>query len=228
MLKMEDYSNEMMSIAKERLPEQDAALQSLGREIMAIQTGQTGPGMSGSEYAARQSQIIDQGAADTRNAIQAERDRRAGITAGDSSGLSREIATQSALEAGITAMGQARTAGQQQQLLGEDYALGRENARAAAAGYQTLAGEYDPTRFFSAAESGYGQQFQVEDKIRQEQIAASQAKMGMITKGIMTAATAGMGGFAALGAGESFGEGLSDFAGGAFNAMSGTDAFSIH
>lgn len=239
MAKMEDYSNEMMSIARERLPQQDAALQNFGRELMAIQTGQTGPGMSGAERASRQSNILDQGAADIRNQIQAERERRAGVMlgdtsdrravagGGDTSGLSREIATQSALEAGITAMGQARQSQQLQGLTAEDYALGRANAATALQGYGAQVGQYDPSKYFGAAEEGYQTQFKVEDQIRKEQIAASQAKIGMIEKGVMTAATAGAGGFAALGAGESFGEGLGDFASGAFNAVSGKDLFSI-
>jgi hypothetical protein len=216
-------TNSMRSAFNQQYGQQQGVLGQLNAQIMRIQSGQTGPGYGGAENASNIALIQNQGAAQARNAIQAERTQSAGVGGGGTSGLARSAAINRQISGGIEALAGANTSNQ---LIGEqaaNYAQGRASAQSAVQGFQALAGDYNPLGYANASSSSNQAQFGQADKINQQKIAASQAELGMIEKGAATVATAGAGGFAALGGGESFGEGLSDFASGASNATFGTN-----
>ena len=216
-------SNALWSNFQQQYQQQQGVLKNLQAQIGRIQSGQTGPGFSGAENAARIALIQNTTAAEARNAVQAARSVGAGTQVSPSGGMTRQsginqqVAGQIASKIG--AVGANALLGEQ----AENYATGRENALRTAGALQALAGEYNPAAYSGQEESSLGQQFGMADKIRQQEAARSQAIFGAATKLAMGAATFGLGGIGALGSGESFGEGLGDFLKGGANAEFGTN-----
>ena len=216
-------TNSMRSAFNQQYAQQQGVLSQLNGQIMRIQSGNTGPGYGGAENASNIALIQNQGAAQARNAIQAERTQSAGVGGGGTSGLARSAAINRQISGGIEALAGANTSNQ---LIGEqaaNYAQGRANATQAASGFQALAGDYTPSTYAGQASQSNQAQFGQADKINQENIAKSQSVLGLVEKGASLATGGLAGGFAALGGGESLGEGLSDFGAGASNAMFNTN-----
>jgi hypothetical protein len=214
-------STALMSAFNQQYAQQQGVLKQLGSQIFRIQSGQTGTGFSGGENAALISQIQNQGAAQARNAIQQQRQLGAGTMPG--SGLSRQSGINAQVAGGISALAGAQTANN---LIGEtaqNYAQGRANAISAEQGLQSLQDDFSPSTYSNQASSNLVNQFKESDEINQQNIQRSQAIAGLIEKGVMGAATFGLGGVGALGAGEGIGEGASDFLSGGMNALTGSN-----
>jgi hypothetical protein len=180
--------------------QQQNVLNQLNSQIYRIQTGQTGPGMSGAEYNLRQAGIINNAAAQARNAIQASDARSVGAQVvsptgmhGDESGLTRQsgIRQQVAGEAG--AIAGAQEAAGLNALAGENYTLGRQQAAAGASGLQALAGDYNPLQYAGAAETAINNKFTQAQQIQKEKQERSSAIFGAITGAGLDALTFGMG-----------------------------------
>jgi len=189
-------ANAMNAAYQQQYGQQQGVLKDLQSQIYRIQTGQTGPGMSGAEYATRQAGIINAAAAQARNAIQASDARGAGaqlVGRGDESGLTRQsgIRQQVAGEAG--AIAGAQEAAGLNALAGENYSLGREEARAGAAGLQALSGDYNPLQYAGASETAINNKFTQAQQIQKEKQERSSAIFGAITGAGLDALTFGMG-----------------------------------
>jgi hypothetical protein len=156
------------------------------------QIGNTGPGFSGAEDAARTSQIVNQGAADAAHTTQAVQDRGAGQVfggEGDSSGLARTSAINKQIGEQAASASAARTANALTDLKAQDYAQGRANNAAAINAWDVLAGRQNPLGYGEAAGQNFGTAFGEQDKINQENNAAQADALGLITG----AAKAGLG-----------------------------------
>jgi hypothetical protein len=206
--------------------------------VQRIATGDTGRGYSPELHQDLTNQIVQQGAANARNVTQAAQDRGAGqIFAGgaqgqggtDSSGLARAggIARQIGQQAQSAAANQ--TAAGLNQMNIADVNAGRENLMNATSQQQNVVRAFDPTKYAQLAGGEMQQAGSDYTHINQEKTQKAQAIAKLAMSAITTAATGGIGGIGALGAGESLGEGLSDFGGGAMNALSGgANPFSIN
>lgn len=218
-----ELSNALWSNFQQQYQQQQGVLQNLQTQIGRIQSGQTGPGFSGEENAARIALIQNTTAAEARNAVQAARSVGAGTQSSPSGGLTRQsginqqVAGQ--IESKIGAAGSNALLAEQ----AENFATGRENAYKTVGALQALSGQYNPAAYSGQEEGALGQQFNMADKINQQNIARSQSIAGFATKLALGAATFGAGGIGALGAGESFGEGVGDFLSGGANAEFGTN-----
>ena len=224
-------SKSLMANYQQQYGQQQQVLSQLQSQIGRIQSGNTGPGYGGAENAALISGIQNQGAAATRNATQAALNRMSGQQFGgatDTSGLARTSAIRGQIAGQIGAVGATNTANALNQEQAANYAQGRTNAIQTASALQTMQGDFNPTAYASGASSTEQASFGQAHEINVEEQQKAQAIAKFIQQGVMTAATAGMGGIGALGAGESFGEGASDFMGGAMNALSGSNAFPIN
>ncbi len=206
-------TNSLRSAFNQQYSQQQSVLSQLNGQIQRIQSGQTGPGYGGAENASNIALIQNQGAAQARNAIAAERAISAGIANPNAGSLTRESGINRQLAGGIEALAGANTSNQLINEQSQNYAQGRANASAAASGFQALAGDYNPAQYASQASSSNQQQFGQADKINQENIQRSQAILGTVEKGLSTVATGGLS-FAndsnflsSLGGGKIFGEG---------------------
>lgn len=203
--------------------QQQNVLSQLQTQIGRIQSGQTGPGFSGAENAARIALIQNTTAAEARNAVQAARSVGAGTQVSPSGGMTRQsginqqVAGQ--IESKIGAAGSNALLAEQ----AENFAQGRQNAQMTVGALDALAGKYNPSAYSGQEQGALGQEFSMADKINQENIQRSQSIFGAATKLALGAATFGAGGIGALGAGESFGEGIGDFLSGGANATFGTN-----
>jgi len=216
-----DLAATLLSTFHQQYSQQQDVLKQLGTQIMKFTTGQTGPGFSGAENAARIAEIQNQGAASARNAIQAERERSAGVGGGGTSGLARTTAINRQIAGGIEALSGANTSNALLNEQAQNFAQGRANTAQAIGGYQTLAGDYNPSGYASLAGGELGQKFNQAHTINQEEIAKNQAIMGAITGGAKLAGSFLTGGLSNLGPGESFGEGLGDFFKGGISGLGG-------
>lgn len=218
-----ELSNALWSNFQQQYQQQQGVLQNLQTQIGRIQSGQTGPGFSGAENAARIALIQNTTAAEARNAVQAARSVGAGTQVSPSGGMTRQsginqqVAGQ--IESKVGAAGSNALLSEQ----AENFAQGRENAYRTVGALQSLSGDYNPAAYSGQENSALGQRFNMADKINQQNIQRSQAIFGAATKLALGAATFGAGGIGALGSGESFGEGASDFLSGGANAAFGTN-----
>jgi hypothetical protein len=206
-------TNSMRSAFNQQYAQQQGVLNQLNGQIMRIQSGNTGPGFGGAENASRIALIQNQGAAQARNAIQAERTQSAGVGGGGTSGLARSAAINRQISGGIEALAGANTSNQLINEQGENFAQGRANATQAASGFQALAGDYTPSTYAGQASQSNQAQFGQADKINQENIASSQAAFGLLEKGVSAAAQGGLSlannsdAISSLGGGQIFGSG---------------------
>lgn len=181
--------------------EDQATLQALNSQLSQIRTGQTGLGFSAAEQSAREGQIINQGAANARNATQAAQDFGAGKTfngSTDSSGLARTSGINQQIRETAQSQAETQTAGALTNLTAENYGQGRANADRSAAGLATLAGLENPNPVASAAGSELGSAFGSAKSIQDQKIAETQGAIGLATSIGLDAATFGAG---ALGGG---------------------------
>lgn len=213
----------MWSNFNQQYQQQQDVLKNLQTQIGRIQSGQTGPGFSGEENAARISLIRNTTAAEARNAVQAQRSVGAGEQVSPTGGMTRQsginqqVAGQ--IYSKIGAAGSNALLAEQ----AENFAVGRDNAYKTVGALQSLSGDYSPATYSGQEEAALGQKFGMADKIRQQEAARSQSIFGAATKLALGAATFGAGGIGALGAGESFGEGVGDFLKGGMNEEFGTN-----
>lgn len=210
----------------QRFAQQNDVLSQLQSEISQIRSGRTGPGFGADELAARTSQIVNQAGANARNVEQAEANQSAGQIfdgRGDASGLARASAIRQQLTGEAESASETQKSNALENLTAANYATGRENAVKTAAGLEALSGQLTPSTYSAQTGQMIGQTFGQADKINQEQIARSQAIAGLIEKGVMGAATFGMGGMTGLvgTGGESFGGKVGDFFKGGMDALGG-------
>lgn len=203
--------------------QQQEVLKNLQSQIGRIQSGQTGPGFSGAENAARIALIQNTTAAEARNAIQAARSVGAGTQVSPSGGMTRQSGINQQTGAQIASKIGAAGANALLAEQAENFAVGRENAFRTAGALQALSGDYNPSVYSGQENAALGQRFQMAKTIQQEEAARSRGIFGAATKLALGAATFGAGGIAALGAGESFGEGVGDFFKGGMNEAFGTN-----
>lgn len=223
-------ASQLSATYNEQLAGQTDALTKLNAQVSRIQSGETGPGFGGAENAARISNIVNQGGALARNTTQAVQDRGAGQVfggEGDSSGLARTSAINKQIgeQAASTAGAQTSNALINEQA--ENYQQGRTNAAQAVSGFDALAGKYNPLGFGQAAGSELSSAYGTAKDIQQQKVAKAQAIAKLVGSAVTSAATFGIGGIGALGAGESLGEGVGDFFKGGTNAVSGQNLFGI-
>lgn len=156
------------------------------------QIGNTGPGFSGSENAARISNIVNQGGALARNTTQAAQDRGAGQVFGgasDSSGLARTSAISKQISEEGSAIAGAQTSNALINEQAENFQQGRANNAAAISGFDVLSGKYNPLGYAQSAGQNLNQAFGEQDKINQEKSQMQSDVAGLITG----AAKAGLG-----------------------------------
>ena len=211
---------------------EQTALQSLNTQIGRIASGNTGAGMSPAEYAARESGIIANAGAEGRNAAQAAQNLGAGhVFAGqsDSSGLNRGSAINKQVTASLMSRAEADKANALNNLTASNFDIGRSNALAAEQGYSNLAGHYgsQASSLMGGELNARSQALASAHQINVEKQQRSQAIGKLIGSVAMGAATFGMGGIGALGAGEGLMQGGKDFLSGGFNALSGQNMFNV-
>ena len=206
--------------------DQGDALKQLNSELQQIRSGQTGPGFGAEELAARTGQIVNQSAANARNAQQAVANQSAGQTFGgaqDSSGLARASAIRQQIGGEIASGAETQKANALENLTAQNYATGRDNAVRTASGLEALSGAYGGRagQSLSGSMSAANTAFSEENQIRQQEAARMQSIMGLAEKGITTAATFGAGGLVGLQGtgGEGFGAKLGDFFSGGMDAL---------
>ena len=211
---------------KTSFADQMDALKQLQSQISRIQSGQTGPGFSADELAARTGQIVNQAGANARNVEQAEANQSAGQIFGgasDASGLARASAIRQQLTGEAESAAETQKAGALENLTAANYAQGRENAARTASGLEALSGQYGgaASRDLSGSLSARSSAFSEADKINQENSQASAMLGGLIKAGVGIGSSFLTGGLSNLGAGESFGEGVGDFFKGGMEALGG-------
>ncbi len=197
------------------------SLNMLKSTISRIQSGQTGPGFSADELAARTGQIVNQAGAGARNVEQAEANQSAGQIFGgasDASGLARASAVRQQLtgEAESAAENQKSTA--LENLTAANYAQGRLNADRTAAGLESLSGAYGgiADKSLSGREAVGKNAFGEAHQINEENNQASAMLGGLLKAGVGLGGTFLSGGLAG-------GGGFSDFFKGGLGALTGQD-----
>lgn len=217
------YANAMMANYNQQYQQQQGALTNMQAQIARLQSGQTGPGFSGDENAARISYIKNLYAAQARNEAQAARSRGAGSQVSPSGGMTRQSGINQQIDAEATSRAQAGEANDLIKEQAENFAQGRTNTERAISGWDALAGRYNPQSYAGMAESGYNTEFSESQQIQKEKQQRAANIFGAATKLASGIATFGIGGIGALGAGESFGEGVGDFLKGGLNETFGTN-----
>lgn len=202
------------------------SLNMLKSTISRIQSGQTGPGFSAYELAARTGQIVNQAGANARNVEQVLADRSAGQIFGgaqDESGLARAAAIRQQTTGEALSAAETAKSGALENLTAENYATGRANADKTAAGLSALSGAYGGIAgtSLSGREAIGKQAFGEAHQINEENQQASQMLGGLLKAGVGIGSSFLTGGLSNLGSGESFGEGASDFFKGGLGALSG-------
>jgi hypothetical protein len=200
--------------------EQQQTMDQLNSTLNKISTGDTGLGFSAAEDAARQSQIINQGAANARNATQAAEDFSAGKTfngSTDSSGLARTGGIAQQVRETAQSQADTNTANQLTKLTAANYDQGRANVDRTAAGLATLAQIQNPNPVAGAAGSELNSAFGSADKINQENNAVEADIAGAVTGAAKTGLSFASGGLSNLGPGS----GVGDFFSGGLNALAG-------
>jgi len=214
----QSLSNQLLADFGQRYGQQSqlfSTLQSAYSPIIAAGPGQQG--FTSPVLAALNTQAINASGAAARNARQAAGNFSAGQnnTSGLTSGIQKQI------DASISSSAANQLATAQNNITQKNYELGQQNYWRAAGGIQALAGEENPTPYSGQANESLGQNFSQNTKINDEVNAQKAALAGGITGLALDAATFGAGGIANLGAGESFGEGASDFLKGGWSALGG-------
>jgi hypothetical protein len=206
--------------------DQQDSLKMLKSTISRIQSGQTGPGFSADELAARTSEIVNQSGANARNVEQVLADQSAGqIFDGksDASGLARASAVRQQLNEEALSHSETQKSNALLNLKAADYAQGRINTDKTAAGLEALSGQYGgiANASLSGRESmgkqAYGEAHQINEE--NQQVAAMIG--GLIKAGVGIGGsflTGGMTGLAGTG-GENFLQKTGDFFKGGMDSL---------
>lgn len=185
------FSNTLQANYGTQFAEQQKTLADLNNTISQIKSGTTGQGFGAAELAAKNTQILNAGAAANANARRAAQNFGAGQGGGGTSGLTSGIMKQVQGEIASTSANQI--AGAQENLTEANYEQGRRNAIQAASGYQALAQGYNPSSSMSGAINENAESFGQAKTIEEQQAAKAQAIASGITSAAMGAATFGVG-----------------------------------
>jgi hypothetical protein len=211
---------------------QQKALGTLQNYVQRIATGDTGRGFSPELHADLAGQIVNAGAAQARNTTQAVQNAGAGQTfngSTDSSGLARTRGTALQLKEQASSAAAGQTSAGLANLDIADIQAGKQDLLNATNAQKGVVDAYNPTAYAQLAGGEMKQAGEDYTHINQEKTQKAQAIAKLAMSAITTGATGAIGGIGALGAGESFGVGVSDFAGGFGNALSGgANPFSIN
>ncbi len=185
-------------------------LNSIGRSLKPIlSAGPNQHGFSADELAARNTQAINSAGAANRAAQQAARTYGAGQGGGGTSGVTSGITKQ--IESAIGTQS-AQALGQRQgDIVGQDYATGRENYWRAQGGMDQLAAGYSPNAAASGAISSNQNSFGQAQTIQKQSEETSQMIAGGLTS-LAGFATKGIGNLDMTG-GSSIGEQIGNFFG---------------
>lgn len=199
---------------------QQDILNQLQGNASRLATGNTGMGFGAAENSLLRGEIMANGAAGARNALQATMNARAGLGgggfaaggAGETSSLARAAGQTAALTSQANIAGETATT---QGLAAETLAniqQGRTNALQTQGALSSLAGFYDPTRYAQLASQTNQQAFGQESKINElnQQRAKAIGSLAMTGLGLATGGITG-----GLAAGGGFLDTLKGVAGGA-------------
>lgn len=216
-----DLSRTLDANYQQNYAQQQSTLKNLQGEISRIQSGDTGPGFSAAENAARTGEIVNNADAGARNLAQAAQDSASGFSFNGTqggSGLERASAVRQQLNEQALAMGETNKSKLLAENTAENYSQGRRNAAATASGLESLAGQYGATAAsdmggtLSAQKEAFGQA----EKLHAEADAASGGFGKLIGFGAGLAGKFLTGGMAG-------GGGLGDFMKGGLGGLAGDD-----
>ena len=166
-------------------------------------------GFSPAELAARNTNAIDTTGANYANAERATQGELAGrgVPGAPQSGIDQQI------ESSIASAGAGQLSNEENQIVAENYATGRQNFNNAVSGLGGVASQYDPNAYAGSANTANKNAFGEADEIAQQE-AQEDAEIGGAVAGVAGAVTGGIGNLDTTG-GSSFGEQLENFAEGA-------------
>ena len=197
----QSLASSMMSDFQERYGAQSAVLQQLNDAYApVVAAGPSQTGFSAEELAARNTAAINASGAAATHAQQFASNAMAGQggefgTPGGTSGL--ESGIQQQIKASIASEQAGNLGAEQNKIIAQNYATGRQNYQQATAGMQALTGAYSPTPFSSGAETGLGTAFGESNQINTQQQAGAKA---LLNAGLDVAGSLS-GGFSNLAAG---------------------------
>jgi hypothetical protein len=173
--------------------QQQGVLNSLNRSLSpTLAAGPSQEGFSASEKAALNTQAINSAGAANRSAQQAAANFGAGQGGGAGSGIQSGITKQ--IQSSIASQSANALAGQQNNIVQQDYAKGSQNYWAAEGAMQQLGQQYSPNSAQSGAISEGGQAFSEANTIAQQQAQEDQAIAGGITSLATNIVAPGIGG----------------------------------
>jgi hypothetical protein len=177
----------------QRFAEQSDVLQKLNRIFVPLaQAGPSQRGMSEEERAALNTAAMVNVSGATRSAQQATRTALAGQGGGAASPLTSGIQQQ--IAGALASRGAQQLAALQTDITRQDYALGRDQWRAAIAGLQALGSQYNPVPYGELGASTTESAFKQATKIQEMRNQAEAAIAGGIGSLAMDALTFGAGG----------------------------------
>lgn len=188
-----NFSSMLQENYKTLFGNQLGVLNKISRSISPIlAAGPNQRGMSAEELAARNTQAINSAGAANRAAQQAARTYGAGQGGGGTSGVTSGITKQ--IESAIGSQSAEALASQQNNIVGQDYEMGRENYWRAQGGMENLARGYDPNAAAGGAINENQASFGQANKITEENNAMGKDIAGFATSLAGSALTFG-GGF---------------------------------
>lgn len=190
----EGFSETLKANYGQQFTEQQQALGALNNTLQEIRTGNTGTGFSPEELAAKNTQILNSGAAANANARRAAQNFGAGQ--GSSSGLTSGIMKQ--IQGSIASSSANQIAGAQENLTEQNYNQGRINADKTAAGLSALAQGYNPNASMSGAINENSESFGQAKTILEQQQQKDKTIASAIASGATAGLTFGAGGLAGL------------------------------
>jgi hypothetical protein len=212
--------------AQQRFADQSTLLSDINASLSPIvAAGPEQTGFSAEELAAKNTAAINNAAAANRNAQQAAGNVIAGQGGGAGSGI--ESGVQQAIKAGISSTEAGNLANQQNEIVQQNYDVGRSNYKTALAGEQALSGDYNPEAFNQEAQAGLSSSFSEANQINTQQQAAGKAILsagaGLLNSTITPFVTGGISNVLSGGsqAGSETGGGVEQFFSGGLNALNG-------
>lgn len=221
----ESFANQLQSNYGTLFGQQQGILSSLNKSLSPIlSAGPSQEGFSGQEKAALNTQAINSAGAANRSAQQAAANFGAGQGGGATSGIQSGITKQ--IQGSIASQSANALAGQQNNIVQQDYAQGNKNYWAAQGAMQQLGQQYSPNSAQSGAISEGGQAFGEASTIASQEAQEDQAIAGGIT-GLATSVLlpgigGGLAGVAGSAAGASQGGAFSSGFFGAFGKGGGS------
>jgi hypothetical protein len=187
----------MSANAQQRFAQQSTLLNNINASLSPIvAAGPEQQGFSAEELAARNTAAINNAGAANRNAQQAAGNAIAGQGAGGGSGL--ESGIQQAIKSGISSTEAGNLANQQNEIINQNYDVGRSNYKTALAGEQALSGDYNPEAFTQEAQNGLNTSFSEANTINTQNqalgkdiLSAGSMALGAVSGGIGNLDTTG-------------------------------------